>query len=434
MRIFSSIVVMLLAALTVTSSVQSASALETPELQDIFIGIIAPNSGGAKSYGQDISTASALAIHDFNERLRELGKTWKLVPIYMDSMTNQATIMPTLEYLNGLGVKVVAGPSIDIIDVGADVPFADKNDMLLVSCCSVTLSGAIMNDNLYRMTPNQTNFGHVLASVMLQNDIDAVVSMGRNAPWITDILYAAAESFREAGGQASEPVLYDSYAEFGEQQLSEITRIVELYEAAGYQTAILYVGFEETFDVIEVAAAYGSLVDVRWFGADANTIQHKHMLDDASAMRFTSVQPIIRTEKEGVSLAERLTDHLGRVPSVYAFQQYDAVWLIGEAVLKSGGTDIDALKKFMSLSSHRGIGGPVTFDAYGDRVASEYGVWEIEDDQWVVTDIYGTQDAETDCWGIINGQPLLTLHYIIHQIERTSMDVFARTCGMISIP
>ena len=331
----------LLASLVMASGMPAAFAPdvaepETSVYEEILVGIMAPSTGGAAGYGQDIMAASMFAVSDFNAKLVETGAKWQLVPVYMDSMTSRGTIIPGLEYFDSLDIKVVAGPSIDII--GPDVPvFASKNDMLLVSCCSVTLVNAIAGDNMYRMTPNQTNHGIILSKVMLQSGIDAMIPIGRNASWITDIIYPASEAFRKAGGQVVEPILYDSPEKFGTPQLLEISGIIEAYESRGMSVAILYVGFEETFDIIEAASSHETLKSVQWFGADANTILHTHSLDDAASVGFTSVQPIIRTDKEGVLLTERLMQHLDRMPSVYAYQQYDAVLLIGEAIRQSGG-------------------------------------------------------------------------------------------------
>ena len=251
----------------------------------------------------------------------------------MDSLTDPGAVMPGLEYLDALGVKVVAGPSIDLFGSGVS-EFASDRGMLLLSCCSVTLESAIPGDNLYRMTPNQTHHGIILADIMYEGGKTLVVPVGRNSAWVTDLLESAVERFTERGGEAADMVVYDTYGEFGEGLARMNDMVREAGDALGYdRVAVLYVGFEETFELIRDAAGYGGLAGVQWFGADANTLLHDHPLDAAASVNFTVVQPVSLGDQRSAALGERLAQELGRLPSVYAYQQYDAVWLLGMAIL-----------------------------------------------------------------------------------------------------
>jgi ABC-type branched-subunit amino acid transport system substrate-binding protein len=414
----------LLAAALIVASAGSAWGLETagdaaraagmPEYEDVRIGVMAPASGGASGYGMDIMAASRLAVADFNEHLAGSGAAWRLVPVYADSLTDPGAVMPGLEYFDALGVRVVAGPSIDLF--GAEVSeFASDRGMLLLSCCSVTLESSIPGDNLYRMTPNQTNHGAILADVIYESGRTVIIPAGRNSEWVTDLLESAVERFVARGGEATDVVVYDTYEGFGGDGLASMNDTVsEAGHALGYdRVAVLYVGFEETFELIRDAAGYGGLAAVQWFGADANTLLHDHPLDAAAAVDFTVVQPVSLGGQRSVALGERLASELGRYPSVYAYQQYDAVWLLGTAILESGRTDADALKAYMDGLTHVGMGG-MTFDGYGDMASAAYGIWHIRDGVWTLAGIVDSSDGPLHCLDIVNGRPHLTLGYLQH--------------------
>ncbi|MBI1658244.1 MAG: ABC transporter substrate-binding protein [Thaumarchaeota archaeon] len=414
----------LLVATLLAASAGSAWGLETagdavraagaPEHGNVRIGVMAPASGGASGYGMDIMAASRLAVADFNEHLAERGAAWRLVPVYVDSLTDPGAVIPGLEYLDALEVEVVAGPSIDLF--GAEVSaLASDRGMLLLSCCSVTLESAIPDDNLYRMTPNQTHHGIILADIMYEGGKTLVVPVGRNSAWVTDLLESAVERFTERGGEAADMVVYDTYGEFGEGLARMNDMVREAGDALGYdRVAVLYVGFEETFDLIRDAAGYGGLAGVQWFGADANTLLHDHPLDAAASVNFTVVQPVSLGDQRSAALGERLAQELERLPSVYAYQQYDAVWLLGMAILESGRTDTGTLKAYLDGHPHSGVGGAIAFDGYGDRGSAAYGIWHILDDMWALADIIDSADGPLHCLDIVNGQPHFTLEHLQH--------------------
>ncbi|MCE2508891.1 MAG: ABC transporter substrate-binding protein [Nitrosopumilaceae archaeon] len=405
-----------------------ARAAGTPEHGDVRIGVVAPTSGGASGYGMDIMAASRLAVADFNEHLAERGAAWRLVPVYVDSLTDPGAVMPALEYLDALGVRVVAGPSIDLF--GAEVSeFSSDRGMLLLSCCSVTLESAIPGDNLYRMTPNQTNHGIILADVMYEGGKTLVVPVGRNSAWVTDLLESAVERFAARGGEATDVVVYDTYGEFDEGLARMNGMVTEAGDALGYdRVAVLYVGFEETFELIRDAAGYGGLAAVQWFGADANTLLHDHPLDAAAATDFTVAQPVSLGGQRSAALGERLAWDLGRPPSVYAYQQYDAVWLLGMAVLESGRTDAYTLKAYLDGRTHTGVGEAITFDGYGDRDSAAYGIWHIRDGAWALEGIVDSAHGQLHCLDTVNGRPHITLEYLQHLFGQADPPD-PKTCG-----
>ena len=377
-----------IAALLVCGMAYADSVPYQTNLESIRIGVIDPVSGGADGYGEDILAGAELAVLDFNAYLEAIGEKWRFTPYHVDSETNPSTVGPALDYLEDLDVTLVAGPSIDIF--GPDVL---QRDMVMVSCCTVTAVNDVQGDGLYRMTPNQHIHGQIMADIMWTEGKRAIIPVGRDATWVTEILRPAAQKFQELGGVSYETVLHNGT--WNEQMMPDLdatlAEVVQQYGAD--QTSILYVGFDDTYRFIDEAVSYDSLGAVQWFGADANTVLYYDTLDAAASVDMISVQPTTPNTERTLNLAQRLADSLGRPASVYAFQEYDAVWLMGYAVLETNQPgaspilDAAAIKDVLDHADYAGVTGHVRFDRSGDRMGMLYGAWEIQDGAWVRTDI-----------------------------------------------
>ncbi len=364
-----------------------------PVLDTITIGAITPLTGGAAGYGQTILAGSELAVSDFNELLEEMGETWRLEMDSHDSMTSGDDQLNSLMLLNEKGIKIVNGPSIDIFNQEA-LDYANDNGMLLFSCCSVVLAHSIADDALLRIGADQANHGRALAAVMHDEGVAAMVTVGRDAPWITDILDSADARFLELGGQAAgSHVLYDVSGEFDDatvQMLADsVAEHLESYDPS--EVGVLFVGFEESYDFLERASSHDILNAVKWFGADINTIIHDNQdgLDFAEDVEFMSVQPTVPESEIGTMVSGHVSAAIGRTPSVYALLAYDVVQLIGHAILEvQGDSAADVAGAIPRVAQgYTGASGSISFNEAGDRDNMTYAVWAVEDGVWMVEGI-----------------------------------------------
>ncbi len=369
---------------------------------NIVIGSLAPLTGGAAGYGADIRAGSELALADFNAHLEERGEMWRLETDARDTKTSYTAQLEALMSLDEQGISIVDGPAIDIFG-HATIEYANDNDMLLFSCCSAVPLYAIPGDALLRMTPDQTSHGSATASIMRDAGIKVMVTAGRDALWITELLAPAEARFLELGGSVAEAaVRYGVSGEFGTDDTQALADSVRrhLGSHAPEEVAILYVGFEETFDFIEMASLHDVLGKVRWFGADANTIIHDNeaALVFAENVNFTALQPTIIENELSASVLERLSSSLGRAPSVYAFFEYDLVQLIGRSILDAQSTAAaDVAESIPRVAlEYAGTSGTAKFNDAGDRINGLYAVWEIRDGVWekVATVTSGLDAAE----------------------------------------
>ena len=374
-------------------------------MHTVTVGLLAPVSGGAAGYGQDITEAARMAAGDLNTELEAGGHPWRLDVIAYDTGTDGSREMEGVAELREQGVRLVVGPSIDIFERDV-IDYADDSGMLLFSCCSVVTDYATAGDSLMRMISDHRGHGKELAWLMASEGIKVVVPAGRDGIWVTDLIYNTHSVFIEITGTEPEsgedygatgwsvapqpePMLYDASGRFEPRHLEMLSETVsgQVGIHGADKVAVLFIGFEETYDFLEEASKHDALAGVRWFGADANTVPagSAEALRFAEAVQFTSVQPTVPYGDVTEDVGARLAEVLGRQPSVYAFFAYDAMRLIGEAVLDGQtGFAPDVADGIVSaaLEYEGASGSNIEFSEAGDRLRTDYAVWQIMDGAW----------------------------------------------------
>ena len=360
---------------------------EGPLEGEILVGSLAPRTGGAHRYGADIHEASRLAVADFNDYLEKRGEPWRLEPVRFDTMTDSEVALQRLAMLNKMGIDIVDGPA---LDYGAGVlDFANDNGMVLVSCCSSIPSLAINDDALFRLLPDQTRHGTAIAALMYGEGIRAVVPVGIDSPWATELLSAATAEFERLGGAVA------AATAFAPDGLGEATAALagltngQIDDNRIDRVAVLYVGFGEAPEFLNAASHHKILGDVRWFGADQNTAS-PNVLDDTAATEFakkvgfTVVQPTVQENVISERVHSIVGGHLGRDPSPYASIEYDTVWLLGLSIMYAGSADGAAVAEVLPgvASRHVGAAGSTAMTPAGDLSDIDYAAWTIKDDLW----------------------------------------------------
>lgn len=358
---------------------------------DIRIGSLAPESGGASNYGQDIRAASELAVEHFNEYLDIRGESWSLAPKRLDTMTNPQVALDHIMALNRDGIKLVDGPAIDLV-TDTLLQYASQNDMVLVSCCSA-LPSLAHDDGLFRMVPNHNMHGKAIADEIYQNGgVQHIIPVGINNPWATELLEAAVAEFESGGSgySAYEIITYDGSAEIP-AAAAELAAVATAAAAAvgPDRVAVLYIGFEEGQAFMGAASQHDVLWDLRWFGADQNTASPNVGDDPISAefaehVGFTVLQPTVPDNQINDEIRTRVISELGREPSPYASYEYNAVWLLGLSLLNAQSIDPSVIKETIPEVASRYVGavGSSELDGAGDLLDADYQVWTFVDGQW----------------------------------------------------
>ena len=134
---------------------------------------------------------------------------------------------------------------------------------------------------------------------------------------------------------------------------------------------------------------------MRWFGPGANTKEHK-LIDDkiglkfSTNVQFTTVQFAASKNPTYDKVQAHLTETLGTEPNTFVHSSYDAVWIIGLAMLETQSTDVTTIKSVISdiAENYSGAIGPTILNEAGDLAQADYEIWGIRGGEWVLLGQY----------------------------------------------
>jgi len=376
---------------------------QDPQLTgEVSIGLILPLTGDLATHGEENWEGSKLGVVDFNKHLEKLGASWNLKMISEDSATSPVIALEKLTSLNAKGIGIVVGPetSSNIRNIKG---YSDSNNMLLVSCCSSAPALAIPNDSVYRLVPDDSNQGTALAKLIQHEGIEVLVPVWRGDTWGDGLSEATTGSFVERGGKIDEGVRYNPESPEFSASTSLLAEKVRGYvdEHGAQKVAVLFLGFAEILQFVQSASEHEALDDVRWFGPGANTKEHK-LIDDpiglefSTSTQFTTVQVAVTKNPIYERVQTHLTEKLGRTPNTFVHSSYDAVWIIGLAMLQTQSTDVSKIKEVIpDIAEHYyGAIGPTKLNEAGDLAQADYEVWGIRGGEWVLLGKY-TQGTDS---------------------------------------
>jgi branched-chain amino acid transport system substrate-binding protein len=363
---------------------------------EVNIGLILPLTGDLATHGEENWEGSKLALVDFNKHLEEIDAGWTLKMTSEDSATSPVIALEKLSALNAKGIGIVIGPetSSNIRNVKG---YSDSNNMLLISCCSSAPALAIPNDSVFRLVPDDSNQGTAISKLLQHEGIEALVPVWRGDTWGDGLSDASTSSFVERGGTVDEGIRYNPESPEFSASTSLLAERVQGYveEYGADKVAVLFLGFAEILQFTQSAAQHEVLDDVRWFGPGANTKEHKLIedpigLEFSTNVQFTTVQFAASKNPTYERVQAHLTEQLGRSPNTFVHSSYDAVWIIGLAMLETQSSDVSTIKAILPeiAENYSGSIGSTKLNEAGDLAQANYEVWGIRGGEWVLLGQY----------------------------------------------
>ena len=150
--------------------------------------------------------------------------------------------------------------------------------------------------------------------------------------------------------------------------------------------------------LLQSAAQYDILKDVRWFAAES-VAGRADILDDRIASEFIAeidltamtILPSAGGQYEHVT--ERLTEELGEADA-FTYPTYDSVWILGKAIMKADSTEPSEIKKVLPsvAAEHKdGAMSNTELNDAGDLILANYQIMEVVDNEWERTIKYATE-------------------------------------------
>lgn len=377
--------------------------------KEFVVGAILPFTGSLSSLGKSVKIALENAENDVNKHFEEMNSSSHFRLLMADSKTSPEESLVAIKKLHENGAKIIVGPATSTA-VSAVKGYADANNIILLSYSSTSPLLSIKGDNLFRLVPDDTYQGKIIAQRMINDGIKVIVPFWRSDIYGNELYNSTKSNFEKLGGKVEEGINYHPYTGKFATSLHRINFIMwnqDLEKLSGivsdavrkygvHSVGVYIISYDEITPILIQAPLYGMLEKVRWYGSDSIAQNHHITKNVDSAMfamktNFTNPLYSISNEtKESHALEKELEKKLHEAGSItYPAIAYDSYWIAALSLDKNSTIISDKenfSKSFKELvvetaESFGGMSGRIKLNAAGDRIGGNYDFWIVGKDK-----------------------------------------------------
>ena len=376
--------------------------------KEFVVGAILPFTGSLSSIGKSVKIALENAENDVNKHFEEMNSSSHFRILMADSKTSPEESLVAIKKLHDNGAKIIVGPATSTA-VAAVKEYADFNNIILLSYSSTSPFLSIKGDNLFRLVPDDTYQGKIIAQRMISDGIKIIVPLWRGDIYGNELYNSTKSNFEKLGGKVEKGINYQPYTGKFATSLHRINFIMwnkdlerlsvlvsDAVEKYGVNSVGVYViSFDEITPILIQSPLYEILEKVRWYGSDSIAQNHhitKNVDSAMFAMKTNFSNPLYsissETEKSH-ALEEELEKRLHEVGSItYPAIAYDSYWIAALSLDKNSTINSDnenLTKSFKELvvgtvESFEGMSGQIKLNTAGDRIGGNYDFWIVGKD------------------------------------------------------
>jgi branched-chain amino acid transport system substrate-binding protein len=376
--------------------------------KEFVVGAILPYTGSLSSIGKSVKIALENAEIDVNKYFEEMNSSSHFRLLMADSKTSPEESLAAIKKLHENGAKIIVGPATSTA-VSAAKGYSDANNIILISYSSTSPLLSIKGDTLFRLVPDDTYQGKVIAQRMINDGIKVIVPFWRSDIYGNELYNSTKSNFEKLGGKVEEGINYHPYTGKFATSLHRINFIMwnkdleklsELVSDAVrkygvHSVGVYIISYDEITPILIQAPLYEMLEKVRWYGSDSIAQNHHITKNIDSAMfamktNFTNPLYSINNETEkSHALEKELEKKLHEVGSItYPAIAYDSYWIAALSLDKNSTINPDKeniSKSFKELvvetaESFDGMSGRIKLNAAGDRIGGNYDFWIVGKD------------------------------------------------------
>src|SRR5438094_519875 len=278
--------------------------------QPTRIGVLVSLPGSGSTLGKNTVAALQIAANQIADQARGRQRFQLLI---RDTQLDPSEALNAIQDLNSRGVKIIIGPQ-SSAEVAMIKPFADANNILVISQGSTASSLAIPNDNIFRFCPNDTREAEAIVALMQHDGIRAIVPLWRNDAGNNGLHDSVQIRFQALGGTVAPGFRYEpTTSDFTAADSSVASQVASLIAGGTNPSsiAVYLAAFDEVVGVFDLAGNYPALVNTVWYGSDGVALSAV-LLDDpvasAFAMHFSSYRMRCYTQilKRNSPISKRL--------------------------------------------------------------------------------------------------------------------------------
>ncbi len=378
--------------------------------KEFVVGAILPFTGSFSSLGKSVKVALEKAEYDVNKHFEKMNSSSHFTLLMANSKTSPEESLVAIKKLHEHGANIIVGPSIGSTVLAAK-EYADANNIILISYSSTSSSLSIEGDNLFRLVPDDTYQGKIVAERMIKDGIKVIVPIWRGGLYSNDLYKSTKYYFEKLGGEVEEGINYKPYTgKFAtslhrinflmwNQELEKLNALVaDAIKKYGVNSVGVYViSFDEITPILIQSTLYENLGKVRWYGSDKIAQNHQITKNiDAAlfAMKTHLSNPLYSIDSESKKLhdlKEVLEKQLHEVGSItYPALAYDSYWVAALSLDKNNtnnnNNNGNLTKSFKEIvpeiaeSFDDAISGKIKLNKAGDRLDGNFDFWIVAKD------------------------------------------------------
>ena len=373
---------LLLALVSFAANVEAKQSKSQPTK----IGVLVSLTGSWSTLGKNTVAALQIAANQIAAQTRGRQRFQLLI---RDTQLDPSEALDAIRDLNSRGVKIIIGPQ-SSAEVAMIKPFADANNILVISQGSTASSLAIPNDNIFRFCPNDTREAEAIVALMQHDGIRAIVPLWRNDAGNNGLHDSVQIRFQALGGTVTPGFRYEpTTSDFSAAEGSVSSQIASLIAGGTNPSsiAVYLAAFDEVVGVFDLAWNYPALVNTVWYGSDGVALSAV-LLDDpvagAFAIHSRYPNPIFglpdTLRNRWQPIADAIEARTGITADAFALSAYDALFVVQNALVhanpqKNFGNFKGA---FVNEADHfNGVTGSTALDAAGDRENGDFDFWAV---------------------------------------------------------
>lgn len=379
------------------------SALATPALADVTIGLLNGITGGAAAMAPEITRSYEFAVAQVNEQGGILDGQ-KLVGILADSgCSPQVAADAATKLVNVSGVVGIAGPLCSGALLAATNSATIPAGVLLISPAATSPEITTLKDNdlVFRTVPSDKYQGQALARTVLDRGTSKVAVSYINNDYGKGIAEAFKEEFEAKGGEITG---FEAHEENKSSYRSDLAGLAQ----GGADTLVL-LDYGDTSGLTVLREAIENGFFEHFVGAEGmKTSAPIKAIGAENLTTFTASAPVSTKSDALDTFNKAFTDIGGDVNASYVGPAFDSVFLLALAIEKAGGDKAKLSEALRAISSgtgepiypgewkkakeliaagtpidYKGASGDLDFDENGD-VPGAYALFKVAGDDWEV--------------------------------------------------
>ena len=391
-----------------SSNAQLLTNYDEDGRKEFVVGAILPFTGSFSSIGKSVKIALEKAENDVNKHFEDLNSSSHFNLLMANSKTSPEDSLEAIKKLHEKGAKVIVGPATSTA-VSAVKEYADDNDVILISYSSTSPLLSIEGDNLFRLVPDDTYQGKIIAEKMISDGIKTIIPIWRADIYGNELYESTKYHFEKLGGRVEEGINYKPHTgKFAtslhrinfimwNEELEKLSAIVSnaIKKYGTNSVGVYAISYDEITPILIQSPLYEVLGKVRWYGSDSIAQNHhitKNVDSALFAMKTNLSNPLYAIDSEeekSQDLKEVLEKNLHEVSSItYPALAYDSYWIASQSLDNNSTfnqSNENLTKSFKEIvietaQSFDGISGKIKLNKAGDRIGGNYDFWIIAKD------------------------------------------------------